>query len=219
MDPAVFLCGSMNLREVLKKYGKDIGLHIKAVRSYTQQLLLALKLMKRCSILHADIKPDNILVGARSTFTQAVLLFVFSLVFLCPLREIQVTLPGYDTAAARAVVPVPVCPDSGMAGFLTCEQILMHVIVHRGCTDTVRESALEADWEKNPLLHWGLKPASVSHLAFQLDTLPRELCPPQFQGYSILAPWLAWCLCSVLPWPVYWLHWFENAHHNLGFIH
>ena len=60
----VFVCDSMNLREVLKKYGKDIGLHIKAVRSYTQQLLLALKLMKRCSVLHADIKPDNILVGS-----------------------------------------------------------------------------------------------------------------------------------------------------------
>ena len=53
----------MNLREVLKKYGKDIGLHIKAVRSYSQQLLLALKLLKRASILHADIKPDNILVS------------------------------------------------------------------------------------------------------------------------------------------------------------
>lgn len=54
---------SMNLREILKKYGKDIGLHIKAVRSYAQQLLLALKLLKRSSILHADIKPDNILVS------------------------------------------------------------------------------------------------------------------------------------------------------------
>ena len=54
---------SMNLREVLKKYGKNVGLHIKAVRSYTQQLLLALKLMKRCGILHADVKPDNILVS------------------------------------------------------------------------------------------------------------------------------------------------------------
>ena len=61
-DFICFVC-SMNLREVLKKYGKDIGLHIKAVRSYTQQLFLALKLMKRCSILHADIKPDNILAS------------------------------------------------------------------------------------------------------------------------------------------------------------
>lgn len=52
----------MNLREVLKKYGKDIGLHVKAVRSYSQQLFLALKHLKRNSILHADIKPDNILV-------------------------------------------------------------------------------------------------------------------------------------------------------------
>ncbi|KAK5642870.1 hypothetical protein RI129_009037 [Pyrocoelia pectoralis] len=54
---------SMNLREVLKKYGKDVGLHIKAVRSYTQQLLLGLKLLKKTGILHADIKPDNILVN------------------------------------------------------------------------------------------------------------------------------------------------------------
>lgn len=54
---------SMNLREVLKKYGKDVGLHIKAVRSYAQQLFLALKLLKKANILHADIKPDNILVS------------------------------------------------------------------------------------------------------------------------------------------------------------
>ncbi|XP_025830465.1 serine/threonine-protein kinase PRP4 homolog isoform X2 [Agrilus planipennis] len=54
---------SMNLREVLKKYGKNVGLHIKAVRSYTQQLLLALKLLKKTGVLHADIKPDNILVN------------------------------------------------------------------------------------------------------------------------------------------------------------
>ncbi|XP_022096106.1 serine/threonine-protein kinase PRP4 homolog [Acanthaster planci] len=54
---------SMNLREVLRRYGKDHGLNIKAVHSYTCQLFMALKLLKRCSILHADIKPDNILVN------------------------------------------------------------------------------------------------------------------------------------------------------------
>lgn len=62
MTKTVFFL-SMNLREVLKRYGKNVGLHIKAVRSYCQQLLLALKLMKRGGILHADIKPDNILVS------------------------------------------------------------------------------------------------------------------------------------------------------------
>ncbi|OQR72872.1 serine/threonine-protein kinase prp4-like, partial [Tropilaelaps mercedesae] len=59
----VFESLSMNLREVLKKYGKDLGLHIKAVRSYAHQLFLALRLLKKCNILHADIKPDNILVN------------------------------------------------------------------------------------------------------------------------------------------------------------
>merc|ERR1719167_1511477 len=54
---------AMNLREVLKKYGKNVGLHIKAVRSYAQQMLLALKIMKKANIVHADIKPDNILVN------------------------------------------------------------------------------------------------------------------------------------------------------------
>ncbi|XP_047524502.1 serine/threonine-protein kinase PRP4 homolog isoform X1 [Pieris napi] len=54
---------SMNLREVLKKYGKNSGIHINAVRSYTQQILLALKLLKKSEIVHADIKPDNILVN------------------------------------------------------------------------------------------------------------------------------------------------------------
>ena len=54
---------SMNLREVLKKYGKHVGINIVAVRSYATQLLFALKLMKKCNIIHADIKPDNILVS------------------------------------------------------------------------------------------------------------------------------------------------------------
>ena len=59
----VFESLSMNLREVLKKYGKDVGLHIDAVRSYAHQLFLSLRLLKKTAILHADIKPDNILVS------------------------------------------------------------------------------------------------------------------------------------------------------------
>ncbi|CAF1000741.1 unnamed protein product [Rotaria sordida] len=66
----VFESLSMNLREVLKKYGKDIGLSIKAVRSYTQQLMLALKHLKKCNILHSDIKPDNILVNETKLYLK-----------------------------------------------------------------------------------------------------------------------------------------------------
>ena len=60
LSPNLF---SMNLRDVVKKFGKDVGLNIKAVRAYAHQLFLALNLLKKTSIMHADIKPDNILVG------------------------------------------------------------------------------------------------------------------------------------------------------------
>ena len=41
-----------------------------------------------------------------------------------------------------------------------------------GCTDTIKESALEVDGEKSPLPHGEIKPASV---ACQSGTLPTEL--------------------------------------------
>lgn len=53
---------SINLREVLKKFGRDVGINLKAVRAYAQQMFLGLSLMRKCNILHADLKPDNILV-------------------------------------------------------------------------------------------------------------------------------------------------------------
>ncbi|KAJ9615606.1 U4/U6 small nuclear ribonucleoprotein prp4 [Cladophialophora chaetospira] len=59
---------SMNLREVLKKFGRDVGINLKAIRAYSQQLFLGLSLLKKCQYIHADLKPDNILVNeARST--------------------------------------------------------------------------------------------------------------------------------------------------------
>ncbi|GBP13897.1 hypothetical protein EVAR_10466_1 [Eumeta japonica] len=56
---------SMDLRMVLKKFGKKCGINISALVTYSKQLLLALKLLKKLKILHADIKPDNILVNEK----------------------------------------------------------------------------------------------------------------------------------------------------------
>jgi serine/threonine-protein kinase PRP4 len=53
----------MNLREVLKKFGGNRGLNIRAVRVYAQQLFMSLSLLRKCNVLHADIKPDNMLVN------------------------------------------------------------------------------------------------------------------------------------------------------------
>lgn len=57
----VFEYQSMNLRETLKKFGKDVGINISAIRIYGRQLFVALRYLMELKIVHADIKLDNIL--------------------------------------------------------------------------------------------------------------------------------------------------------------
>lgn len=54
---------SLNLREVLKKFGNNVGINLVATKAYAYQIFLALAHMRKCSIVHADLKPDNILVS------------------------------------------------------------------------------------------------------------------------------------------------------------
>jgi len=53
-----------NLREVLNKFGKHVGINLTAVKSYARQLLCALRHLEKHKVVHSDIKPDNILVSA-----------------------------------------------------------------------------------------------------------------------------------------------------------
>ncbi|KAL5615661.1 hypothetical protein BROUX41_005694 [Berkeleyomyces rouxiae] len=54
---------SLNLREVLKKFGNNVGINLNATRAYAYQIFVALAHMQACTIIHADLKPDNILVN------------------------------------------------------------------------------------------------------------------------------------------------------------
>jgi serine/threonine-protein kinase PRP4 len=60
----VFSFMEYNLRDVLQKFGKGVGLSLQAVRSYFGQLLAASTHLQKHGIIHADLKPDNILVSS-----------------------------------------------------------------------------------------------------------------------------------------------------------
>lgn len=59
----VFECMWDDLRAALKKYTKNKGMALQAIRAYTKQLMVGLRHMHKCNIIHADIKPDNILIN------------------------------------------------------------------------------------------------------------------------------------------------------------
>lgn len=63
----VFECLWDDCREALRKLTKGKGMSLAFVRPYSQQLLLGLRHMEKCSILHGDIKPDNILMSSDHT--------------------------------------------------------------------------------------------------------------------------------------------------------
>jgi len=79
-----------NLRDVLQKFGKGVGLSLQACKSYFLQLLSALRHLEKHRIVHADIKPDNILVTED-----------FSTVQLCDFGS------ALQLGTADAAVPTP----------------------------------------------------------------------------------------------------------------
>lgn len=48
---------------VAAQYGRNVGLSVAAVQKFAKQMLVSLKHMRNCGVLHADIKLDNILVN------------------------------------------------------------------------------------------------------------------------------------------------------------
>jgi len=59
----VFEAMHQNLRQALRQHGHKRGIQVDAVRTYARQLFTALKYMEKLNIVHADLKPDNIVVN------------------------------------------------------------------------------------------------------------------------------------------------------------
>ena len=106
------------------------------------------------------------------------------------------------TKSATAVLPIPtmVCsscvgPNNVFSSFMiwlplfgifnVLTQMLGHVTADRGCTNTVRESALKGDsGGEHPLQHGGIKPVSVLHMG-KSCSLALELLS-SCQGYGFV---------------------------------
>eukprot|EP01054_Gregarina_sp_Poly1_P000196 Gregarina_sp_Poly_1__195@NODE_1045_length_5261_cov_14_130920_g725_i0_p1_GENE_NODE_1045_length_5261_cov_14_130920_g725_i0NODE_1045_length_5261_cov_14_130920_g725_i0_p1_ORF_typecomplete_len616_score93_26Pkinase/PF00069_25/9e57Pkinase_Tyr/PF07714_17/5_4e31Kinaselike/PF14531_6/2_1e12RIO1/PF01163_22/4_9e06Kdo/PF06293_14/2_1e05Pkinase_fungal/PF17667_1/1_6e05YrbLPhoP_reg/PF10707_9/0_00095APH/PF01636_23/2_8e03APH/PF01636_23/0_0052Pox_serthr_kin/PF05445_11/0_0093WaaY/PF06176_11/0_029FTA2/PF13095_6/0_099P len=58
---------SLDMRQFMKRRGsgKDKGLNLLAIAFFARQLMVALRHMRKHRIIHADIKPDNILLDER----------------------------------------------------------------------------------------------------------------------------------------------------------
>mmetsp|Transcript_74394 Transcript_74394/g.198795 ORF Transcript_74394/g.198795 Transcript_74394/m.198795 type:complete len:597 (-) Transcript_74394:1452-3242(-) len=58
----VFVPLEMNLRKLLKTYGREVGITLSAIKQYTRQLLIGLAHMMKNKVVHGDIKLDNIVI-------------------------------------------------------------------------------------------------------------------------------------------------------------
>lgn len=67
----IFEAMHQNLRQALKQHGHKRGIQVDAVRAYARQLFTALRYMERLNIVHADLKPDNILVNDKYNMLKA----------------------------------------------------------------------------------------------------------------------------------------------------
>ncbi|TDH67619.1 hypothetical protein CCR75_006026 [Bremia lactucae] len=63
----VFEPMQMNVREAMKKFGGKGGISLQAVRVFSKHLLIALSHLEACCIIHADIKPDNMVLDEKQT--------------------------------------------------------------------------------------------------------------------------------------------------------
>lgn len=60
----------MDARQLMKKYSKGVGFPLAIVRSFAQQLARALHLLSHLKLVHADLKPDNVLVNEKTNLVK-----------------------------------------------------------------------------------------------------------------------------------------------------
>ncbi|KDO27202.1 CMGC/DYRK/PRP4 protein kinase [Saprolegnia parasitica CBS 223.65] len=66
----VFEPMQMNVREAMKKFGGRDGLSLRGVKVFCKQLLFGLDHLSKHQVVHADIKPDNMLLDEKQSMVK-----------------------------------------------------------------------------------------------------------------------------------------------------
>ncbi|KAK9448049.1 kinase-like domain-containing protein [Limtongia smithiae] len=56
---------SNDLRDLIKKFGRESNISMETLQSYARQIFLALEHLRKNNILHADFKPDNVFINEK----------------------------------------------------------------------------------------------------------------------------------------------------------
>ena len=78
------------------------------------------------------------------------------------LRQSRATQPTVHTGCFSVSIIHQTLTWTTGSWTITCTQMLMHVIAHGGVRTHIRVCTESWLWEKNPLPHWGIEPASVA---------------------------------------------------------
>ena len=117
--------------------------------------------------MHWDLAVECVscIISVTDSFFVMCLLSVIGQCCIIPCGKLK--LPYIGEIAARAVpIPTNVCSflcvskqwcGCQCSGFLIRAQLLMAAIAQGSCMNTIRVCTESWFWEKNPLLHWGIR--------------------------------------------------------------
>ena len=166
-----------NLRDVLQKFGRGVGISLQSVQLYFPQLLSALRHFQKHQVLHSDLKPDNILVSGDFSTLQVCDFGSATMLDECGMIPTPYLVSRYYRAPEIILGAVPSYPiDLWSASVTVVELFLGRVLFHGNTNNDMLLSMMQ--------ILGSFSPRQIKQHALQCRTHPG--LPLQFDGAYFL---------------------------------